>query len=58
MDYLKRQIEETIIKASKIFPVVMVCGQRQVGKSTMLKHLSGDRRRYVTFDDAKVRELD
>ena len=35
----------------------MVCGQRQTGKSTMLKHLMESDRRYVTFDDAKTREL-
>ena len=57
MDYLKRQMEEAILKASKTFPVVMVCGQRQTGKSTMLRHLSESDRKYVTFDDAKARAL-
>lgn len=57
MDYLKRQMEEAVLKASKTFPVVMVCGQRQTGKSTMLKHLSESDRKYVTFDDAKARAL-
>lgn len=57
MDYLKRQMEEAVLKASKTFPVVMVCGQRQTGKSTMLKHLSESDRKYVTFDDAKARTL-
>ena len=57
MEYITRQMEDSILKASKTFPVVMVCGQRQTGKSTMLKHLSESDRKYVTFDDAKVREL-
>ena len=57
MNYLKREMEETILKASKAFPVVMVCGQRQTGKSTMLKHIMEDHRKYITFDDAKVRNL-
>ena len=57
MHYLKRQMEESILKASKTFPVVMVCGQRQTGKSTMLKHLAGTDRRYVSLDDAKARAL-
>ena len=57
MNYLHRQMEESILKASKSFPVVMVCGQRQTGKSTMLKHLSEADRKYVSFDDAKVRTL-
>lgn len=47
MDYLKRQMEEAVLKVSKTFPVVMVCGQRQAGKSTMLKHLSESDRKYV-----------
>ncbi len=37
--YIKRFLEEKIIKNSKLYPVIMVCGQRQVGKSTMLHHL-------------------
>ena len=57
MSYLKRQMEESIINASKTFPVVMVCGQSQTGKSTMLKHLAESDRKYVSFDDAKVRTL-
>ena len=57
MSYLKRQMEKSIINASKTFPVVMVCGQRQTGKSTMLKHLAESDRKYVSFDDAKVRTL-
>lgn len=35
----------------------MVCGQRQVGKSTMLNHLKEDNRRYVSFDDRNARRL-
>lgn len=57
MKYIKRQMEDSIIEASKQFPVVMVCGQRQTGKSTMLRHITEKDRRYVSFDDAKTREL-
>lgn len=57
MNYIARQMESAILKASKSFPVVMVCGQRQTGKSTMLKHLSEPERKYVTFDDGKARSL-
>ena len=34
--YIKRHLENQITKASKYYPVVMVCGARQVGKSTLL----------------------
>ena len=32
MNYINRIIEKEVIKASKNYPVVMVCGQRQVDK--------------------------
>ncbi|MBD5468156.1 MAG: ATP-binding protein [Lachnospiraceae bacterium] len=55
--YIKRHLENQIIEASKFYPVVMVCGQRQVGKSTMLNHIKEDARRYVTLDDGNARRL-
>ena len=35
----------------------MVCGQRQVGKSTMLWHIKEEKRKYVTLDDINARQL-
>lgn len=55
--YIKRHLEAQIIEASRFYPVVMVCGQRQVGKSTMLNEIREDNRRYVTFDDGNARRL-
>lgn len=55
--YIKRHLESEILKASKYYPVVMVCGQRQVGKSTMLNHIREDSRRYVSLDDMNARRL-
>lgn len=55
--YIKRNIEEAIIQTSKEYPVVMVCGQRQVGKSTMLNHIKESNRRYVSFDDRQAKRL-
>lgn len=55
--YISRHMEKQIIEASKYYPVVMVCGQRQVGKSTMLHHISEAERRYVTLDDGNARRL-
>ncbi len=46
-----------MLKASRYYPVVMVCGQRQVGKSTMLNHIKEPERRYVTLDDGNARRL-
>ncbi len=55
--YIKRHLEEQVLTASKNYPVVMVCGQRQVGKSTMLYHIKEDDRKYVTLDDINARRL-
>lgn len=55
--YIQRHLESQIREASKFYPVVMVCGQRQVGKSTMLNHIKEKERRYVTLDDGNARRL-
>ena len=55
--YISRHLESAIREASRDYPVVMVSGARQVGKSTMLHHLMEKGRRYVTMDDANARRL-
>lgn len=55
--YIQRHLEDQIRDASRYYPVVMVCGQRQVGKSTMLNHIKEPNRRYVTLDDGNARRL-
>lgn len=57
MMYIKRAIEDTVVKISAMFPVLLVTGPRQVGKTTLLKKLSGPDRKYVTLDDPDVRYL-
>lgn len=55
--YIQRHLENQVMEASKCYPVVMVCGQRQVGKSTMLNQIKEKERRYVTLDDGNARRL-
>lgn len=56
--YIIRNIEQTINRISKQFKVLLLTGARQVGKTTLLKHLAQDSRRtYVTLDDLAVRSL-
>lgn len=55
--YIKRAIEDTVIKLSDMFPVLLVTGPRQVGKTTLLKRLMEQGRTYVTLDDPDVRFL-
>lgn len=55
--YLPRTIENAILKASEQFPVTLLTGPRQVGKTTLLQHLCGNDRRYVSLDDLSLRAL-
>lgn len=55
--YLKRHLEQEVKKASKYYPVVLVCGQRQVGKSTMLFNIKEKKRTYISLDDNAIRRL-
>lgn len=56
MEYIKRDLERKFLHMSDAFKAIMVVGARQVGKSTMLKHLTeGQNRTYVTMDDSQLR---
>lgn len=58
MEYKHRLAEERFLRLNEMFSVVLVCGPRQAGKTTMLKHLAqGTNRTYVTLDDLDNREL-
>ncbi len=49
--YFSRTLERFLSEAAGYFPVLLVTGARQVGKTTLLKHLSAKPRTYVTLDD-------
>lgn len=55
--YIKRAIEDTVASVSMMFPVMLLTGPRQVGKTTLLKQLMEPERKYVTLDDPDVRYL-
>lgn len=63
MTYIKRAVEDTIVRVSNMFPVLLVTGPRQVGKTTLLQKLSDEQkensieRKYVTLDDPDARYL-
>jgi len=54
---LERTIQPAIEKVSRAFPVLLLTGMRQIGKSWVMEHLGGKNRRYVTLDDLKARDL-
>lgn len=55
--YIERTLETFINTAASQFPVLLVTGARQVGKTTILRHLSEAARAYVTLDDPLVLNL-
>jgi hypothetical protein len=58
MGYIVRSLEKVISEVTKEYPVVLVTGPRQVGKTTMLQKLmAGTERRYVSLDDLNERNI-
>ncbi len=55
--YYPRTMTDFWREASEQFPVVLLTGTRQVGKTTFLQHLCESGRRYVTLDDPALRTL-
>lgn len=56
--YIERELERKFLKMNEAFKVILVTGARQVGKTTMLKHLADKHKRtFVSMDDARNREL-
>lgn len=58
MKYLERTLERKFLRMSSFFKAVLVTGARQVGKTTMLKHLAAEQNRtYVSMDNTMARML-
>lgn len=58
MKYISRSLEKVVSQVTKEYPVVLVTGPRQVGKTTMLQKLmEGTDRKYVSLDDLNERDL-
>lgn len=56
MEYISRSIEPTVLEMAKYFPVIVITGPRQSGKTTLIKHLFNN---YMQFsmEDLHVREF-
>lgn len=53
-EYIHRLITPQIVEAQRYFPVVVICGPRQSGKSTLCRHIAPDFR-YVNLEDITMR---
>lgn len=58
MKYIERSLEKVVQQVTMEYPVLLITGPRQVGKTTMLKKLMENTdRSYVSLDDLQEREL-
>lgn len=55
--YIERHLRNVFEEASRFFPVLLLTGPRQVGKTTFLRTISEPERQYVTLDDVGLRIL-
>lgn len=55
--YQQRTLELAVERVSGAFPILLLTGPRQVGKTTLLEHCGAATRRYVTLDDLTQREV-
>ena len=57
MSYIKRDLESKIEELSMDYAAIMLIGPRQVGKTTLLREITEEKREYVTLDDFDERKL-
>lgn len=55
--YINRDIERVLLDAADSFQVITLYGSRQVGKTTTVNMLFGDKFEFVTLDDAEELDL-
>jgi len=57
MEYIERDIEPLVLDVSKSYSAVIITGPRQVGKTTTLRRLLGEGRRFVSLDNKENKRL-
>ena len=56
MKYYRRSIEQVINEYKEQFPILLLTGPRQVGKSTLFKELFQEEYKYFSLDDPILKE--
>lgn len=59
-NYIERSIENRLGKLAKAFPVIMITGSRQVGKTTLLNNIQKKEKgqiNYISLDNLSIRAL-
>ena len=54
--YIQRTLEKVIKRASRFYPVVLITGPRQVGKTTVFENCDSQKRNFVSLDTVEIRE--
>lgn len=55
--YVKRLLEKSLKDSLRSFPVVLVTGARQAGKTTFVEKVLGKKYKYVSLDELDIRSL-
>jgi predicted AAA+ superfamily ATPase len=55
--YKERTLKKAIKRASSFFPVVLITGPRQVGKTTVFENCESKGRNYITLDTFEMQEM-
>lgn len=58
MNYIKRSLEKPLKKLLNEYACILIIGPRQIGKSTIIEHISdSNKREFVTLDNLNERKL-
>ncbi len=55
--FIDRALEKVVKEVSNTFPVLLITGPRQIGKTTLLEYVAEENRKYVSLDDPVARRL-
>lgn len=55
--FINRSLELIVKEVANAFPVLLLTGPRQVGKTTLLEKIAEKERKYVSLDDPAARQL-